>query len=105
MGWGQALGALNEALKCLSKAKMKDMDEQERRVSSLQTRIMHTQRLVCLLAGTQEDTQPAGVSFVDVRAAAKSDPEAMMDDASSLLHEPGMEEAIRIGDVYGMMIE
>jgi hypothetical protein len=44
-------------------------------------------------------------SFVDVRALAQSDPPAMMEDASSLLHEPGMEEAIRIGDVYGMMIE
>jgi intraflagellar transport protein 140 len=36
----QALGALNEALKCMSKAKMRDFNEQEAKVSSLQQRII-----------------------------------------------------------------
>lgn len=35
----QALGALNEALRCMSKAKMKDLEAQEETVSSLQQRI------------------------------------------------------------------
>jgi hypothetical protein len=35
----QALGALNEALRCMSKAKMKDLDAQEETVSRLQRRI------------------------------------------------------------------
>jgi hypothetical protein len=40
-----------------------------------------------------------------VREKAVSDPAAMMAEAASLLHEPGVEEVMRVGDIYGMMIE
>ena len=44
--YDKALGALNEALRCLSKTKMKDLREQEVRVTSLQQRIMHVKKSV-----------------------------------------------------------
>ncbi|EDQ92235.1 uncharacterized protein MONBRDRAFT_17802 [Monosiga brevicollis MX1] len=85
--YDKALEALREALNCLSRAKMNDFDEQERRVSSLQTRIMHVEK------------------FVTVRQMGERDSAAMLDEAAALLHAPGIEDAIRIGDVYGIMIE
>lgn len=44
--YDKALGALNEALKCVSKAKMKDFNAQEAMVSSLQHRIILVKKSV-----------------------------------------------------------
>ena len=43
--------------------------------------------------------------FVKIRELAEKNPAAMMDEASSLLHEAGIEDTVRVGDIYGMMIE
>eukprot|EP00050_Salpingoeca_kvevrii_P007157 m.294179 g.294179 ORF g.294179 m.294179 type:complete len:1361 (-) comp12942_c0_seq1:503-4585(-) len=85
--YDKALGALTEALKCMSKAKMKDFGEQETRVSSLQARINMVKK------------------FCGVRGLAETNPEEMLQQARLLLQEPDIETAIRIGDVYGLMIE
>eukprot|EP00051_Salpingoeca_urceolata_P027733 m.483017 g.483017 ORF g.483017 m.483017 type:complete len:1380 (-) comp22745_c0_seq1:34-4173(-) len=85
--YDKALGALNEALKYISKAKMKDFDQQEARVSGLQQRIELVKR------------------FCDIRRIAEADPSEMVVQATQLLQEPDVENAVRIGDVYGLMIE
>ena len=83
----QALGALNEALRCMSRAKMKDLELQEQRVSTLQQRIELTQR------------------FVAAKQVAEEDPQEMVAQAQQLLQEPDIEQAVRIGDIYGLIIE
>lgn len=85
--YDKALGALNEALKCMSKAKMKDLNEQEVRVSSLQTRISLVQK------------------FCDIKQMADEAPQEMVQEARRLLQEPEVDTAVRIGDVFGLMIE
>lgn len=42
--------------------------------------------------------------FTHMRALAKEDPAQMMEEAQQLLHEPVLAQAVRIGDVYGLMI-
>lgn len=66
---------------------MKDFDEQEARVSSLQQRIIFVKK------------------FTQIRGLADSNPAEMLTQAKLLLEEPEVETAIRIGDVYGLMIE
>lgn len=84
----QALGALNEALRYLGKARMKDLDEQEQRLSTLQAKIMLVEK------------------FISIQALEETDPQRMLEEANSLLTgEPHLDDAIRVGDIYGMMIE
>lgn len=77
----KALGALNEALKCMSKAKMKDFNAQERRVSTLQERIEVVKK------------------FTAVKRLAVESPPDMLVEARRLLDEPDLDEVVRLGDV------
>lgn len=83
----KALGALNEALKCMSKAKMKDFNAQERRVSTLQTRIEVVKR------------------FTSIKRLAVESPPDMLVEARRLLDEPDLDEVVRLGDIFGLMID
>merc|ERR1712000_647960 len=83
----KALGALNEALRCMSRAKMKDLDAQEETVSRLQRRIEMVKQ------------------FVELRSLAQEDPAQMMEEAQQLLQDSALAEAVRPGDVYALMIE
>lgn len=85
--YDKALTALKEAQKCLNKARMKDRDEQEQRLHSLQTKIVLIER------------------FVSIRALAETEPGEMLNLAEQLLREPDLETALQIGDVYGVMVE
>eukprot|EP01135_Chromosphaera_perkinsii_P005240 Nk52_evm9s327 gene=Nk52_evmTU9s327 len=83
----KAFGALKEAFKCMSKAKMKDPADKETKLASLQQKIELVDK------------------FVQVRRLAESDAEEMMKQCYILLEEPSIDNAVRIGDIYGLMIE
>jgi intraflagellar transport protein 140 len=85
--YDKALGALNEAYNCMGKAKMKDFKEQERKVSALQSRINLLSR------------------FCDIRKLAQSNPTEMVAQVRQLMSEPDIEAAIRVGDLYALIIE
>jgi intraflagellar transport protein 140 len=85
--YDKALNALKEAQRYLNKARMKDRDEQESRLHQLQTKIVLIER------------------FVSIRALAESEPGEMLNLAQALLREPDVEQALQVGDVYGVMIE
>eukprot|EP00736_Rhodelphis_marinus_P013329 Rmarinus@m.1241 len=81
----KALGALREALKYMIKAKPMDKEE---KIASLQQRIFIVER------------------FVDARKKAKGGQvEDVVDICQSLLDQPDVETAIRVGDVYACLIE
>lgn len=85
--YDKALGALNEALKYINKAKMKDFDEQEARVSSLQSRVALVKK------------------FVSIKQLAKTDTTTMIEEAHALLRDPDVESGVRIGDIYGFLFQ
>eukprot|EP00049_Salpingoeca_infusionum_P004465 m.79743 g.79743 ORF g.79743 m.79743 type:complete len:1348 (+) comp12578_c0_seq1:46-4089(+) len=85
--YDKALGALQEALRHLSRARMKDVQRQEELVASLQNRLELTQR------------------FVDIKSLAAEDPAEMMAQANMLLQESELDQAVRVGDVFGLIIE
>eukprot|EP00056_Hartaetosiga_gracilis_P002835 m.57093 g.57093 ORF g.57093 m.57093 type:complete len:1349 (+) comp11214_c0_seq1:56-4102(+) len=80
----KALEALNESLRYLSKARMKDINEQETRVATLQFKIDSTQK------------------FLEMK---NSEGEAMVTQAHGLLQEQNINDAVRIGDIYSMLID
>jgi len=83
----KALGALAEALKCMSKAKMRDITAQESKVNFLKRRISLLKK------------------FVQSRRVYDEDPDEAMKQCLALLDEPDLDTSVRSGDVYGFMIE
>eukprot|EP00040_Diaphanoeca_grandis_P025866 m.144006 g.144006 ORF g.144006 m.144006 type:complete len:1357 (-) comp30348_c0_seq2:45-4115(-) len=81
----KAMTALEDALVYVSKAKMKDFDEQEQRISSLQNRISIVKR------------------YVNLKLLAKADSNKMLNEAQMLLQNPDTESTVRIGDIYGFL--
>ncbi|XP_077980431.1 intraflagellar transport protein 140 homolog [Glandiceps talaboti] len=85
--YDKALGALSEAYKCLTKAKMKNISQQEDKIANLKHRIGLVKK------------------FVQARRLFDEDPEESVKLSQILLEEPELDSAVRIGDVYGMLIE
>ncbi|XP_053550522.1 intraflagellar transport protein 140 homolog [Bombina bombina] len=81
----RALGALTEGYKCLSKAVMRSPEEQERKLSYMQSKMTLVKRFIqtLRLEDGQETIKQCGL----------------------LLQEPDLDGAIRIGDVYGLLVE
>jgi len=80
----KAVGALREALNVLNKARVQG---KESKVMALQTKVSHVE------------------AFVGARKMVKSDPEQMIALCHELLSQRNVEAAIRVGDVYALMIE
>jgi intraflagellar transport protein 140 len=82
----KALGALNEALKCMTKAKTKNAAEQESKVAFLKQRITLLRK------------------FVEAKRLYSEQPQEAIKQCQLLLDEPDLETAVRVGDVYGFMV-
>lgn len=80
----KAFSALKEALKYMIKARVPDKEE---RLAALQQRIFLVEK------------------FVHARKLVKSDPEQMIKICQQLLHQSDLEQGIRVGDVFALMIE
>ncbi|XP_033630790.1 intraflagellar transport protein 140 homolog [Asterias rubens] len=85
--YDKALGALSEAYKCLSKAKMKNASLQEEKLGALKNRIGLIKK------------------FVTARRVYDEEPDEAMRQCQVLLEESELDSAVRVGDVFGMMIE
>ncbi|XP_048575888.1 intraflagellar transport protein 140 homolog isoform X2 [Nematostella vectensis] len=85
--YDKALGALTEAYKCMAKAKMKNSTDQEEKVAFLKQRIGFVKK------------------FVQARRSYEEDPEESVKLCHILLEEPDLETAVRVGDIYGLIIE
>ncbi|XP_063790737.1 intraflagellar transport protein 140 homolog isoform X2 [Pseudophryne corroboree] len=83
----KAIGALTEAYKCLSKAKMRSPEEQERKLSDMQNKITLVKR------------------FVQARRSYSVDKQEAIRQCEQLLEEPDLESAVRIGDVYAFLVD
>ncbi|XP_043945229.1 intraflagellar transport protein 140 homolog [Protopterus annectens] len=83
----KALGALTEAYKSLTKAKMRNTEEQEEKLSGLQKKITLVKR------------------FIQARRIYEEDPKESIRQCELLLEEPDLNIAVRIGDVYGLFVE
>eukprot|EP00058_Branchiostoma_floridae_P021724 XP_002607214.1 hypothetical protein BRAFLDRAFT_118626 [Branchiostoma floridae] len=83
----KALGALSEAYKCMTKARMKNASEQEEKVANIKHRVALIKK------------------FLQARKVYEDDPEETMKQCQVLLEESDLDSAVRIGDVYGLMIE
>ncbi|XP_052768007.1 intraflagellar transport protein 140 homolog [Mya arenaria] len=85
--YDKALGALGEAFKCLGKAKMADEALQEERLAQLKNKITFIKK------------------FVTARRVYDEDTEEAIKQCQVLLEEPELDSGVRIGDVYGFIIE
>ncbi|XP_070423153.1 intraflagellar transport protein 140 homolog [Equus przewalskii] len=85
--YDKAHGALTEAYKCLSKAKAKSPLDQEARLARLQSKMALVER------------------FVQARRTYTEDPKESVRQCELLLEEPDLDSTIRIGDVYGFLVE
>ncbi|KAK2097281.1 hypothetical protein P7K49_022732 [Saguinus oedipus] len=85
--YDKAHGALTEAYKCLSKAKAKSPLDQETRLAQLQSRMALVKR------------------FLQARRTYTEDPKASIKQCELLLEEPDLDSTVRIGDVYGFLVE
>lgn len=85
--YDKALGALSEAYKCMAKAKTKNATDQEEKVAQLKQRIGFLKK------------------FVQARRTYEENPEEAIKQCHVLLEEPDLETAVRVGDVYGVIIE
>lgn len=83
----KALRALGEAYKCLTKAKMNDEMLLEERLAQLKNKMALIKK------------------FVTARRAFEENPEEGIKQCQILLEEPDLESGVRVGDVYGVMIE
>ncbi|CAM9937918.1 intraflagellar transport protein 140 homolog isoform X2 [Lampetra fluviatilis] len=83
----KALGALTEGYKCMSKAKVRSSEEQQEKLSLIQNKINFVKK------------------FVHVRRVYQEDALEAMKLCEVLVEEPDLDQAVRLGDVYGMMIE
>ncbi|XP_043825687.1 intraflagellar transport protein 140 homolog [Dromiciops gliroides] len=85
--YDKAHGALTEAYKCLSKAKAKSPMEQETKLAQLQSKMTLVKR------------------FIQARRTYTEDPKEAVKQCELLLEEPDLDSTIRIGDVYGFLVE
>ncbi|XP_006901968.1 PREDICTED: intraflagellar transport protein 140 homolog [Elephantulus edwardii] len=85
--YDKAHGALIEAYKCLSKAKAKNPLDQEAQLAQLQNKMTLVKR------------------FTQARRTYREDPKEAVRQCELLLEEPGLDSAIRVGDVYGFLVE
>ncbi|XP_066546422.1 intraflagellar transport protein 140 homolog [Amia ocellicauda] len=83
----KALGALTEAYKCLAKAKVRSTEEQEVRLAELQHKLTLVKK------------------FVQARRLYKEDPGEAVRLCETLLEDPDLDPAVRIGDAYGFLVE
>ncbi|XP_037392907.1 intraflagellar transport protein 140 homolog isoform X2 [Pygocentrus nattereri] len=83
----KAFGALSEACKCLNKAKSRSGDETDQRLAEL------TQRLALIKR------------FIQARRLYEEDPAAAVLECESLLEEDDLDPAVRVGDVFGFLVE
>ncbi|XP_048847908.1 intraflagellar transport protein 140 homolog isoform X2 [Brienomyrus brachyistius] len=83
----KSLGALTEAYKCLAKAKMRSPEEQQSRLAATQHRITLVKR------------------FVQARRLYEEDPGEAVRLCQALLEEEELNPAVRVGDVYGFLVE
>ncbi|XP_041671340.1 intraflagellar transport protein 140 homolog [Cheilinus undulatus] len=81
----KALDALTEAFKCLSK--VKDPGQHEARLADLQSKVTLIKK------------------FVHARRLYTEDPGEAVGLCESLLEEPELDPAVRIGDVFGFLVE
>ncbi|XP_065898421.1 intraflagellar transport protein 140 homolog isoform X2 [Dysidea avara] len=84
--YDKALGALNESLKCFGKVKS--------RTSSIEAKIQFLQDRIGLVG-----------KFAEARRSYEERPDDSVEKCALLLDEPSLDTAVRVGDVYGMMIE
>ena len=80
----KALGALREAQMYLTKARVQGKED---KLASLQQRVAHVD------------------GFVSARKMVKTEPNEMVAMCHQLLEQPDVEAAIRVGDVYALMVE
>ncbi|XP_064637216.1 intraflagellar transport protein 140 homolog [Lineus longissimus] len=85
--YDKALGALGEAYKCVTRAKLKNQSQQEEKLTSLKNRIDLIKK------------------FVQARRVYDDSPDEAVKQCQILLEEPDLDQAVRIGDVFGFMIE
>lgn len=85
--YDKAHGALTEAYKCLSKAKTKSPLDQETKLAQLQSKMTLVKR------------------FIQARRTYSEDPKESVKQCELLLEEPDLDSTIRIGDVYGFLVE
>nr|KAF6440755.1 intraflagellar transport 140 [Rousettus aegyptiacus] len=85
--YDKAHGALTEAYKCLSKAKAKSPLDQETKLAQLQSKMTLVKR------------------FIQARRTYSEDPKESVKQCELLLEEPDLDSTIRIGDVYGFLVE
>ncbi|XP_071106694.1 intraflagellar transport protein 140 homolog [Haliotis cracherodii] len=85
--YDKALGALGEAYKCLSKAKVADETQQEEKLAHLK----HKMTLI--------------KKFVQARRVYEENSEEAMKQCQVLLEETDLDSGVRVGDVLGFMIE
>ncbi|XP_028845088.1 intraflagellar transport protein 140 homolog isoform X3 [Denticeps clupeoides] len=83
----KALGALTEAYKCLSKAKSRNAEEQESRLTELTQKISLVKR------------------FIQARRLYEEDPAEAVRLCEALLQEAELDPAVRVGDAYGFLVE
>ncbi|KAF3704522.1 Intraflagellar transport protein 140 -like protein WD and tetratricopeptide repeats protein 2 [Channa argus] len=83
----KALDALTEAAKCLSKAKDSSTGQQEVRLTNLQHKITLIKK------------------FVHVRRLYVEDSDEAVQLCETLLKEPELDLAVRVGDAYGFLVE
>lgn len=85
--YDKAHGALTEAYKCLSKAKARSPLDQEARLAQLQSRMTLVKR------------------FMQARRTYTEDPKGSVRQCQLLLEEPHLDSGVRVGDVYGFLVE
>ncbi|XP_057603578.1 intraflagellar transport protein 140 homolog isoform X4 [Hippopotamus amphibius kiboko] len=85
--YDKAHGALTEAYKCLSKAKARSPLDQEARLAQLQSKMTLVKR------------------FTQARRTYTEDPKESVRQCKLLLEEPDLDSTVRIGDVYGFLVE
>uniref|UniRef100_A0A8C9E2I0 Intraflagellar transport 140 n=1 Tax=Phocoena sinus TaxID=42100 RepID=A0A8C9E2I0_PHOSS len=85
--YDKAHGALTEAYKCLSKAKARSPLDQEARLAQLQSKMALVKR------------------FMQARRTYTEDPKESVRQCKLLLEEPDLDSTVRVGDVYGFLVE
>ncbi|XP_028354376.1 intraflagellar transport protein 140 homolog isoform X3 [Physeter macrocephalus] len=85
--YDKAHGALTEAYKCLSKAKARSPLDQEARLVQLQSKMALVKR------------------FMQARRTYTEDPKESVRQCKLLLEEPDLDSTVRVGDVYGFLVE
>ncbi|EDV20700.1 uncharacterized protein TRIADDRAFT_60914 [Trichoplax adhaerens] len=82
----KAFGALTEAYKCLSKAKVKNPQQQEDKLVSLKQRATLIKK------------------FIQAKKQMENEPNDAVNACQALIDEPDIDSAVRIGDIYGTII-